>query len=280
MGKHITEKMYASFTNYNDLHGGKRNGSILKHGAVWVYHEDLSYGSGQFLRIEWSLGKPNLGTRLTLHSPGGENDLSGNVQIPGISLYWGVTNIPFWKKVQEKLGLYKPKSPGHPYGEFISREFGWRVHDWKLWADVWGKPHEWSSRGPWWHHFSVNLHPMDLLFGKVKYSEGDTIHDSVVDFPMPEKSYRGRVQIQANEWKRRRWPFPKVIIRAHVDMEEPIPHPGKGTCSYNCGDDALHGLCAPCRTVEEAIGLVVGSVLDSRKRYGGSHTFVSREATG
>lgn len=277
MVKHITEKLYAIIINHNRLPGGKRKGSILKYGAVWLHHKDLSYGSGEFFHLEWSFGRPTCGARLTLHSPGGENDLSGNIQVPGASFFWGLTNIPYWRKVQERLGLYKPKSPGHPYGQFVSREIGWSIHDWKLWVDIWKKSHEWSRRDPWWMHTVIDLHPMDLLFGYTKYSDGDTIKDEIVEFPMPEKSYKGRVRIQANEWKRPRWPFPKVILRAHVDMEEPIPLPGKGTCSYNCGDDALHGLTAPCKTVEEAIGMVVGSVLDSRKRYGGSHQFTPQK---
>jgi len=277
MFKYITENLYAHFVNHDRLPGGKRKGAIWKHGAMWLHHKSLSYGSGEFFHLEWSLGKPNLGARLKLHSPGGENDLSGNVQIPGVSLFWGITNIPHWRKVQETLGLYKPKSDAHPWGEYISREFGWRVFDWKLWLDVWKKTNEWSRSDPWWMHTVVDLHPMDVLFGYTKYNEGDTIHDEVVEFPMPEKSYKGRVRIQANEWKRPRWPFPKVILRAHVDMEEPIPFPGKGTCSYNCGDDAIHGSCFPCRTVEEAIGEVVGSALRNRKRYGGSHQFTPRE---
>lgn len=277
MFKYITKKMYAHFVNHNDLPGGKGKGSILKYGAVWLHHEDLSYGSGEFFHLEWSLGKPNLGARLKLHSPGGENDISGNVQIPGISLYWGITNVPHWRKVQEKLGLYKPKSEQHPWGEFITREIGWTVHDWMLFVDVWRQEHHYNSRDKWWVHNSFDLHPMDILFGRTKYSEGVTIRDEVVDFPMPEKSYRGRVQIQRNEWKRPHWPFPKMILRAHVDMEEPIPFPGKGTCAHNCGDDALHGSCFPCDNVEEAIGTVVGSVLRDRQRYGGSHQFKSRE---
>jgi len=278
MIKHITEKLYAIVVNHNELPGGKRKGTILKSGGVSLHHEGLSYGGGELLNLEWSLGRLNLGSRLTLHSPGGENDLSGNVQVPGVSLFWGITNIPYWRVVQEKLGLYRPKSAQHPWGQFITRELGWAVHNWKLWIDVWKREHEWSNRDPWWMHTVVDLHPMDLLFGHTKYSDGDTIHDVVVDFPMPEKSYKGRVHIQANEWKRPRWPWPKTVLRAHVDMEEPIPFPGKGENSWDCGDDALHGSCFPCRTVEEAIGNVVGTVLRNRKRYGGSHQFAPREA--
>ena len=273
MIKHITKKLYAIVTNHNNLPGDDQKGSIVRHGAISLYHEDLSYGSGEFFSLEWCLGQFNLGSTITLHSPGCENDIEGAAQVPGVSLYWSISNVPYRELWHLWLGLYKLPDDRHTHGQFISRETGVRVFDWKLWVDIWRREHSYSRQDPWWMHNTVDLNPLNLLFGTTRYDDGPTIHDEVVDFPMPEKSYRGRVRIQANQWKRPRWPWPKTVLRAHVDMEEPIPFPGKGENSWDCGDDAIYGSTFPCRSVEEAVGRVVGTALRNRQRYGGRHTF-------
>jgi hypothetical protein len=277
MVKHITDKLYAIIVNHNKLPGGKSKGSILKHGAISLHHEKM-YG-GDVAALEWCLAQLNLGWEFRLHHPGDEYRISGNAQVPGVSLYWHTNLVPSgWEWVQKQLGLYNPDvAVGDKY---VTRNVGFSVHNWTLWVSLWAKAGTWSSSDPKWWSFNVSLNPMELLFGSTKYNVGTTIKDVTVDFPLPEGSYKGRVKLQANEWKRPRWPWPNIIVRAHVDMEEPIPYTGKGENSWDCGDDYLHGSCFPCRTVEEAVGNVVGTVLDYRQRYGGSHTFVSREATG
>ena len=50
-------------------------------------------------------------------------------------------------------------------------------------------------------------------------------------------------------------------------MKEPIPNPGKGTCSYNCGEDALHSLTCNVNTIEDGIGEVMKSVNKCRMAY-------------
>ena len=57
-----------------------------------------------------------------------------------------------------------------------------------------------------------------------------------------------------------------------------IPCPGKGESEWDCGDNNLQSLHCNAETVEEAIGHVVASVLRTRKRHAGSHTYESRES--
>lgn len=80
---------------------------------------------------------------------------------------------------------------------------------------------------------------------------------------MPEGSYRATVTIERDSWTRARW-FARRIERAHVDIHDPIPTPGKGENSWDCGDDALHSSTFPCGTVPAAVGKIVGDVLAKR----------------
>jgi hypothetical protein len=273
MIKHLSKKLYAIVTNYNDL-PGDRKGSIWKHGAVALYHNAIKTA-----HIEWCFGHLNFGVGVNLHHPGDENDISGKFCLPGASFYWGLSSLPKWKWVQNKLGLYKKPSGSAKYGTYTTRRIGLDVHNWTAWISLWKNDNGWSSTDPKWWSFNATLDPREILLGKRSYKEGAyVIHDAVVDFPMLEKTYQGRVKIQVDEWRRPRWPWPLQLTRAHVSMIEPIPFPGKGENSWDCGDDALHGSTFLCNNVEEAIGSVVGTVLRYRMRYGRSHKFTSSDA--
>ena len=107
---------------------------------------------------------------------------------------------------------------------------------------------------------------LDVFLGRAKYSavELEKVETSI---PMPERSYPCTVTMQRAEWRRPRWPFVRRVLRAEVEIPGGVPHPGKGTESYNCGDDGLYGLTAPAQSVEDAIGMCVANVLDKRRRY-------------
>lgn len=78
----------------------------------------------------------------------------------------------------------------------------------------------WSSRQPWWQSFS--LHPLNWLFGKLKYSEENLMiaQQSMVingvDQNLGVKIYRAT-------WKRPRWLGKLVVHRASVDINPGIP---------------------------------------------------------
>ena len=285
--KWFNKHFYIHFVNDNNLPGNNRKGPIWRHGRMYVHtkHPSKKFGYRDpdikdLFDVSWCLFIPkyfNLyGFGIKFHNPGGERMISGRFSpLPGANFYWGYSrrNLPKWWF--EKLGLYKPKSAEHPYGEYTTREITLSVHDWKAWFSIWKKEHEWSSSDPWWMSFNFSLNPLDL-FGSQNY-DSQLVEAREVDVPMPEGTYKGTVELRADTWKRPHLPWGKTILRTHIDMQEPIPHPGKGTTSYNCGDDATHGMCCTARTVEEGIGTLVASVLRNRKRYGGSHYFTSRE---
>lgn len=84
---------------------------------------------------------------------------------------------------------------------------------------------------------------------------------------MPEGCYPATVKIEERTWKRPRW-FRKTRVDAYVDIPDGIPHEGKGTASWNCGEDGLFGCGCEGDSIEKAVGHTVATVLDYRRRYG------------
>jgi hypothetical protein len=55
-----------------------------------------------------------------------------------------------------------------------------------------------------------------------------------------------------------------------LDMKrDPVPFPGKGENSWDCGEDASYGFGCAAETLEEGIGKFVASKLRDRGRNGG-----------
>lgn len=86
---------------------------------------------------------------------------------------------------------------------------------------------------------------------------------------MPEHPYPATVRLFESTWKRPRWPFARRMVRAEIEVEGGIPHPGKGENSWDCDDDATYSLTCQARTAEDAVAKLVGSVLRDRRNYGG-----------
>jgi hypothetical protein len=123
----------------------------------------------------------------------------------------------------------------------------------------------WSNKDPKWKHDYFNI--LDFILGKNEYNEV-VLEEKNIDIPMPEGKYLANIKITEDTWKRSRW-FPLRIKRCKIDVPKGIPHPGKGTMSYNCGDDASYGLCCKASSISEAVGAMVESVYRSRIKYGG-----------
>jgi len=134
---------------------------------------------------------------------------------------------------------------------------------WKLWA-----PDDWNRSIPKWRNGGLEL--CDLFLGKLSVNNV-TLHEEDVKVPMSEKEYDAHVKIYSHQRKRSRWPFVKRILRGQIECEEGIPHPGKGTCGYNCGDDRTYSINKPVtnkgRGVSELIGSMVSSVSYYRDKY-------------
>ncbi len=138
-------------------------------------------------------------------------------------------------------------------------------HNRTLWVHPWSHSNEWRSADPWWvQGVSVNFE--DLLLGRAKHSK-QILDTKEVLIPMPEGCYPATVSVEEHTWKRPRW-FAKKRIDSSVDIPGGIPHDGKGTASWNCGEDGLFGCGNAGDSIEKAIGNTVAIVLESRRRYG------------
>jgi len=229
--------------NLNDRPGDKLGPPI--HGRCWLF---LSNQHGNELSFDWNLWTNFCHASLTVRQH--DDDVQLAIAFPPVAFWFGIGH----KEIREFLNKHIEGYEG--------RQIGIRVFDWSVWWDVWSNTMSWSNKTPKWRDGSFNV--LDFVLGERQYSERD-IESRDVDVPMPEGNYKGTVKMREATWKRPRW-FTYRLMRAHIDMEEPIPIPGKGSASYNCGDDATHGLTCPARTIPEAVGKLVGSTLGTRMK--------------
>lgn len=150
-----------------------------------------------------------------------------------------------------------------------SREIGVSIHDGSLWLYVWRDPHSWSKTDPWWMN-TYSFYPAEFFLGRRKHSK-KTINQYRVKIDLPERSYPANVHIYESVWKRPR--SPRVIrrITADIEMETPIPIPGKGENSWDLDDDAIFELAINYQPDTDIIEYVRNYVFDIRERYAHVH---------
>ena len=222
----------------NEDHHGKRKGWAYQ-GRAWWHFGD---GGRRHICFEWNLWSKCCHINFDVN----DEDITLSLAFPPVSLWLSLA------------GVFNVRHP---------REIGIKVFSWALWWTIWRDPMcGWDSRMPWWRQGC--LHVDDALLGRRRYScETLSTHEVVV--PMPEGPYPATLRMEKATWRRPRW-FRETIFRASIDMKVPIPHEGKGENSWDCGEDALHGLTCPAKTVEDAIAEAVRSVLKARRRYDGN----------
>lgn len=256
--------MHFHWQNLNDKPGG-RQGSGIVHGRAWLRFGDYSTNRTNF-GWEWSLFSSRCGVSFRAEQSE-DTGLGFSVSVPWLLSFYLHLNGGLFAWLARKLLAAV---------EHSDRELYLRIHGGALWWTIWRDPMGgWDRSVPRWRDGNFNF--IDLVLGKPSYSErGLQVVETVV--PMPERSYPATVKLYEGTWKRPRW-FAQRIIRAEVDCKNnPIPHPGKGENSWDCGDDATYGLTTgPVRNVEDAIAQTVETVLRSRRRYGGSVNWQAAE---
>ena len=146
------------------------------------------------------------------------------------------------------------------------REIGVHIHNWTIHWNVWHSTIEWHSGTPKWRCGSFNL--LNFVCGRSVYTEHE-LETREVHVPMPEGTYLATAKLCRATWKRPRSPFTKTTLTVTFDIPKGIPYEGKGTSEWNCGTDATYGMSAYAKSIPEGVGLLVGSVLKDRVRYGG-----------
>lgn len=165
------------------------------------------------------------------------------------------------------VGFFWPRkwmARGEFYGdiEIIRLSISGGSFGWSFWHDSMG----WSSKTPKWRHGSFN--PIDFLLGHREYSD-EIIEEREIEISMPEATYRGTAQLKNAYWKRPRWPWRLKVVRAEIETPDGVPFPGKGTSSWNCGQDATYSMTCPADSIEQGIEAFKASVERDRLRYGG-----------
>ena len=236
-------RAYFHWQNLREDSRGKRRGFPWE-GRAWLrFHRDRK--PDLEFEIDWHV--PRFAAALGVEVGAGDGDqLQFHIALPPFSFWWSVSGI------LPRALAYK------------RRVTDLRIFDWAIWWNVWNDDNNWNSRDQKWKH--GNFHFLDFLLGRTEYSS-ETLQVLEVVVPMPEGNYPSTVTMREDTWKRPRW-FPMRLLRADVDLKVPIPHHGKGTCDYNCGDDALHSLSCVAATPEQAIAKAMEAAMRSRRRYG------------
>lgn len=209
-------------------------------GRFWLH-----FGARGCLHVQCVLGRFRF--HLGFSTGSEEQDIGLTLCVPGLSLYLVLDGVLPYSALDRSW----------------QRDTSVRIFDRKLWLALLCQDNVWPHKKGW----SWTFDPVRFVFGRLDCTR-ETLSESVHRIPMPEANYEATVKMVRFRWKRRRLPWAsQTVLKADVEIPDGIPHPGKGTMDYNCGPDATYGLCAPARDAEEAVGMVVASVLRDRRRY-------------
>lgn len=263
-----TERVHLHWQNLNEDHHRVRGAPY--HGRCWLsvrgntdgHSKEKLFGLG----LEWNLWRPNnlLKMQLDVH-PHQDSDVTLSLGVWPVTLYLSLEGMPqvFYKKWQE---VYRYS--GREIGFYVSRDEDAVMPSVVLHWDIWTNDNEWSPKTPRWRTSHVDL--FDALLGPVRSYETVILRKKSVKIPMPEGSYDGTLEMHERRFTRRRWPFTEVLKTARLEVEDGIPHEGKGENSWDCGEDALFGLSCTAKNEADAIGKVIALVLENRRRYDGN----------
>lgn len=240
------------WTNENTKGDDSVKGSPLRAGRAWLH---FGKSGNTSLATEWYLWTKKFSAGIGLADY--EHAVSVHLSLILFSFY---LTLEYWPL--EKWLKRVTKRKDDKYGN--GRTIGFTWIEGTLMVDLWNDPMEWRSADPKWWHFSIN--PADTLLGRPEYSER-TLKEGVRQLAMPEKVYDVKIKINESAWKRPRWPWPRKIVRTHSEVEGGIPVPGKGTESYNCGEDAIYSQTSPGTTFDAALSSLFQSVAHNREHY-------------
>jgi len=152
-------------------------------------------------------------------------------------------------------------------GFMKERELSISTHDWALWIHY-GKSAVQYEGSPWW-----SFDPLDFLFGSMKCERNElsSVGSRILipdGFGYDQKVYDCKITCEELIRTRPRAPLWKQrFVRWEVAVDGGVPHPGKGTCEYNCGEGSLHSSSGVFGSAENAIKNFTENVLRMRKTY-------------
>lgn len=232
--------------NLNERNGWK--GSKWRHGRAWLH------GFNNCIGLCWAFfWNSSTGIGITL---GGEDEITLHVAVWRLFALWLHVNHILPRKWTRQW-------------EWWDRSWGRttdiRIFDGSIWLNIHNDTTGWHSSQKFPQEFNFDF--VDFLLGRSKVTT-KILDQGESDVPMIEGNYRVKWQKLLKVWKRPRWPFAQRIVAFDMDLQKPIPVPGKGENSYDCDDDAIHSMYCPAQTLEEAISKLTASALRTRRKYG------------
>lgn len=223
-----------------------------------IVRASLRYDAKELVDVELDVTlRPCVGAQVRFNADDDDTTLSAHTPLGAAYLTFPVCPLD-------------PKEHGYD-----ARTIGWKlrvdedsalnpvVFHHTLWANVCSH----RSDDPWWMRSYVDL--TERLLGKWVIQTSPVEKRDVV-LLLPEGPCPVHVAIERSVYRRPRSPYTKTYYRATVTPKVPPVVPGKGENSWDCEDDAVHGISTPARTVEEACAAFLARVLSLRSRRAGS----------
>jgi hypothetical protein len=254
----------------------KGSKDLFPEGRCWLFFgQETPRSPWARLGFEWQIGGIR---RLDLSSTfaGEEHDLEFSIKIPFLFALWVMLESSFLRRIFRKI----KQGFGYETAIEIDRE-AIRLH--VLYNEVWGARQVAGDKKSNIYiraadrpgfGFYISFYFLDWLFGRRKYSEENISEPVSVpieihpDTTLLGRKYSAKVRLYRATWKRPRSSRIDTIGRADVELETPIPIPGKGENSHDQGDDATYSLTCTADTPEQAIGRLVSGIVSRRKEYG------------
>lgn len=214
-------------------------------------------------QAEWHLFTRSCGASIEFNDPVvGDHALDLSIRIPLLgSLYLSVRNFHLLKRLPGVKWVYEDFGSGQ-------RQIGFFFMEGCLFWRIWRHPNFSSARDK----LDSSLDFPDLILGRAKYSE--TPKQEFETFvALPEGKYPAKVELYLSMWKRPRWPAPKVVARANIDVPNGVPIPGKGENSWDMDDNLVYESTVPAFAVEQALEQFQNSVIKQREKYDGIDWF-------
>lgn len=230
---------------------------------VWIH-----LGSS-CLTIESRFLRRARGCRMLLKLNSGDGDqITAGLAIPMLFSIWVSIEGRFLRRLMPGEMVDSRVQPGETFWMPTERQIGVRIFDSAIWVSLWENPMEWNRSDPRWWAF--NFQPIDFLFGQERMARDETKSDQDVSVRMPEGVYTGKLRLYRVTHKRPRWPTARHVNRYRIEMDDPIPVPGKGESAWDVGEDAVYSISGVASTADKAVIRLLDSVNTSRVRYGGA----------
>ena len=251
---------WASWQNLTDEGRKGKPKTWPFHGRAWLH---LNKGAVASFNFSWLLWSRFCGFHFNVR-PDGEGSFAFMVAFPPFAFWFSVDARGWLLRLANKIVALQPSDMGERV-TWSGRELSVMVHDWAVWWKLWVCDYGWTRSRPRWRDGCFHL-----LGHNRRQGEPELIEEAEANVMMPERNYKATVTLRRVRfgWDRLPRCFDKETTQAEVKMHdgEQIPVPGKGTTSYNCGEDACYGWSGGASSVDDATWKVSLSVLEDRKR--------------